>query len=68
MCGGGLVEQMSAIHAYAWGTAERCAERLAAYVRAGARHIVVRIGSLRPEPQLKEIAEVVLPAVRAVTD
>ncbi|GKQ35325.1 LLM class flavin-dependent oxidoreductase [Streptomyces sp. A012304] len=61
---GRTLEQMSAIQAYAWGTAEHCAEWLNGYVRAGARHIVVRIGSLRPEPQLKEIAEVVLPAVR----
>ncbi|KUN16086.1 F420-dependent oxidoreductase [Streptomyces corchorusii] len=64
---GRTLEQMSTIQAYAWGTAEHCADWLAGYVRAGARHIVIRIGSLRPEPQLQEIAEVVLPAVRAVT-
>ncbi|MGW1048480.1 LLM class flavin-dependent oxidoreductase [Streptomyces sp. NPDC002586] len=59
-------EQMSGIQAYAWGSAEKCAEWLGGYVRAGARHLVVRIGSLDPEPQLKEIAEVLLPAVRAL--
>ncbi|MFE0385578.1 LLM class flavin-dependent oxidoreductase [Streptomyces bungoensis] len=63
---GRSLEQMSSIQAYAWGSAEKCAEWLGGYVRAGARHLVVRIGSLDPEPQLKEIAEVLLPAVRAL--
>ncbi len=61
---GRTLDQMSAIQAYSWGSAESCAEWLGGYVRAGARHIVLRIGSLEPEPQLKEIAEVLLPAVR----
>ncbi|MFF5569109.1 LLM class flavin-dependent oxidoreductase [Streptomyces sp. NPDC012623] len=61
---GRSLEQMSAIQAYAWGSSEACAEWLAGYVRAGARHIVIRIGSLRPEAQMREIAEVLLPAVR----
>ncbi|MFJ5997438.1 LLM class flavin-dependent oxidoreductase [Streptomyces sp. NPDC092370] len=63
---GRSLEQMQTIQAYAWGSAEKCAEWLGGYVRAGARHLVVRIGSLDPEPQLKEIAEVLLPAVRAL--
>ncbi|MEU5576906.1 LLM class flavin-dependent oxidoreductase [Streptomyces huasconensis] len=63
---GRSLEQMSAIQAYGWGSAESCAEWLGAYVRAGARHLVIRIGSLDPEPQLKEIAEVLLPALRAI--
>ncbi len=63
---GRSLEQMSTIQAYAWGSAEKCAEWLGGYVRAGARHLVIRIGSLDPEPQLKEIAEVLLPAVRAL--
>ncbi len=63
---GRSLEQMSAIQAYGWGSAESCAEWLGAYVRAGARHLVIRVGSLDPEPQLKEIAEVLLPAVRAI--
>lgn len=61
---GRSLEAMSAIQAYAWGTAEHCAEWLAGYVREGARHIVLRIGSLEPEPRLKEIAQTLLPAVR----
>lgn len=56
---------MSAIQAYGWGTAEDCVRWLTGYVRAGARHIVLRIGSLEPQAQLKEIAATVLPAVRA---
>lgn len=63
---GRTLDQMRTIQAYAWGSAEKCAEWLAGYVRAGARHLVVRIGSLDPEPQLKEIAEVLLPALRAL--
>jgi alkanesulfonate monooxygenase SsuD/methylene tetrahydromethanopterin reductase-like flavin-dependent oxidoreductase (luciferase family) len=63
---GRSLDQMRTIQAYAWGSAEKCAEWLGGYVRAGARHLVVRIGSLDPEPQLKEIAEVLLPAVRAL--
>ncbi|MEW2613225.1 LLM class flavin-dependent oxidoreductase [Streptomyces sp. NPDC047880] len=63
---GRSLDQMRTIQAYAWGSAEKCAEWLGGYVRAGARHLVLRIGSLDPEPQLKEIAEVLLPAVRAL--
>ncbi|MEU1374671.1 LLM class flavin-dependent oxidoreductase [Streptomyces triculaminicus] len=63
---GRSLEQMSAIQAYGWGTAEHCAEWLASYVRAGARHLVLRVGSLDPEPQLKEIADVLLPALRSL--
>jgi alkanesulfonate monooxygenase SsuD/methylene tetrahydromethanopterin reductase-like flavin-dependent oxidoreductase (luciferase family) len=63
---GRSLDQMSAIQAYGWGTAEDCAEWLGGYVRAGARHIVIRIGSFDPQPQLQEIAEVLLPAVRAL--
>lgn len=63
---GRSLDMMSAIQAYGWGSAEHCAEWLAGYVRAGARHIVIRIGSLDPEPQLKDIAEFVLPALRAL--
>lgn len=63
---GRTLDQMRTIQAYAWGSAEKCAEWLGTYVRAGARHLVVRIGSLDPEPQLKQIAEVLLPAVRAL--
>lgn len=56
------LEVMETIQCYGYGTAEACAEWLAGYLRAGARHVVLRIGSLDPDPQLKEIAEV-LPRV-----
>jgi alkanesulfonate monooxygenase SsuD/methylene tetrahydromethanopterin reductase-like flavin-dependent oxidoreductase (luciferase family) len=58
------LEAMSGIQAYGWGSAEQCAQWLAGYVEAGARHIVIRIGSLTPARHLKEIAETVLPAIR----
>ncbi|ABW15125.1 luciferase family protein [Parafrankia sp. EAN1pec] len=59
------LEQMAALQAYGWGSAEECARWLVGYVRAGARHVVVRIGSLDPASQLELIARDVLPAVRA---
>jgi alkanesulfonate monooxygenase SsuD/methylene tetrahydromethanopterin reductase-like flavin-dependent oxidoreductase (luciferase family) len=51
---------MSTVQAYGYGTARECAQWLAGYVRAGARHIVVRIGSMDPAPRLKEVAEAIL--------
>ncbi len=53
------LEVMSTVQAYAYGTAEECAQWLASYVAAGARHLVIRIGSLEPAAQLKEIARAV---------
>ncbi|MEU3181038.1 LLM class flavin-dependent oxidoreductase [Streptomyces albidoflavus] len=61
---GRTLEQMAAVQAYAWGSAEECADALAAYVRSGARHLIIRIGSLDPEAQLKQIADVVLPRLK----
>ncbi|MGR8012330.1 LLM class flavin-dependent oxidoreductase [Streptomyces hypolithicus] len=61
---GRSLEQMAAVQAYTWGSAEECADALAAYVREGARHLVVRIGSFDPEPQLKQIADVLLPRLK----
>ncbi|MEU2307645.1 LLM class flavin-dependent oxidoreductase [Streptomyces misionensis] len=63
-CYGRALEQMSALCAYAWGPSEHCAQRLADYVRAGARHILLRIGSLRPETHLREIADVLVSTAR----
>ncbi|MCK1794589.1 LLM class flavin-dependent oxidoreductase [Streptomyces sp. XM4193] len=63
---GRSLEAMATIQAYAWGSPAKCAQWLAGYVHQGARHIVLRIGSLDPEPQLKQIAEELLPAVRAL--
>jgi alkanesulfonate monooxygenase SsuD/methylene tetrahydromethanopterin reductase-like flavin-dependent oxidoreductase (luciferase family) len=62
---GRSLEQMSQVQAYGWGTAEECADWLAGYVRAGARHVIIRVGSLDAEAQLKDIASIVLPALRA---
>ncbi|MEV0323678.1 LLM class flavin-dependent oxidoreductase [Streptomyces sp. NPDC050658] len=64
---GRTLEQMATVQAYAWGSAESCADALAAYVRAGARHLIVRIGSLTPQPQLQQIADVVLPRIKEMT-
>ncbi|MYS81511.1 LLM class flavin-dependent oxidoreductase [Embleya scabrispora] len=55
--------EMAQIQAYCWGSAAKCANWLSAYVSAGARHIVIRVGSLEPAGQLEEIAERVLPAI-----
>lgn len=61
---GASLQQMAQFQAYAWGSAQTCAEALAGYVRAGARHLVIRIGSLDPQPQLKQIADVLLPRLK----
>ncbi|MGW0535301.1 LLM class flavin-dependent oxidoreductase [Streptomyces sp. NPDC003032] len=63
-CYGRSLAEMKAIQAYAWGPSEHCAQRVADYVRAGARHIVLRIGSLRPETHLREIADVLVSKAR----
>lgn len=63
---GRSLEQMAPLQAYGWGSAEECAAWLAGYVRAGARHLVLRIGSFDPQPRLEEIAATVLPALRAL--
>jgi alkanesulfonate monooxygenase SsuD/methylene tetrahydromethanopterin reductase-like flavin-dependent oxidoreductase (luciferase family) len=63
---GRSLEQMAPLQAYGWGSAQECADWLAGYVRAGARHLVLRIGSLNPESRLAEIAATVLPALRAL--
>lgn len=58
------LEEMATIQAYHYGTAAECADWLGGYLEAGARHVVIRIGSLTPAAQLAEIAEAVLPALR----
>lgn len=62
---GRSLEVMSTIQAYGHGTPEQCAQWLAGYVEAGARHIVLRIGALDPGDQLDLIAREVLPTLRA---
>jgi len=59
---------MARIQAYGWGSAEYCSRWLSGYVRAGARDLIIRIGSLDPLPQLKELAVKLLPAVRAAVE
>jgi alkanesulfonate monooxygenase SsuD/methylene tetrahydromethanopterin reductase-like flavin-dependent oxidoreductase (luciferase family) len=59
---------MAQIQAYGWGSAAHCSRWLSGYVRAGARDLIIRIGSLDPLPQLKELAANLLPAVRAATE
>ncbi|MER6127376.1 LLM class flavin-dependent oxidoreductase [Streptomyces sp. NPDC001795] len=56
---------MNTVQAYGWGAPDECAAWLAEYVAAGARHLVIRIGSLDSRPYLRQIAEAVLPALRA---
>ncbi|GGZ28402.1 LLM class flavin-dependent oxidoreductase [Streptomyces poonensis] len=64
------LERMAEFHAFGYGSARECAAWLGSYVRAGARHVVLRIGSLDPgaqRAQLAEAADVVVPALRAGT-
>ncbi len=58
------LDVMSSIQAYCGGSAHECAEWLARYVEAGARHIILRIGALDPHPRM--LAEHLLPALRQV--
>ncbi|MEU1089977.1 LLM class flavin-dependent oxidoreductase [Streptomyces sp. NPDC005892] len=64
---GRSLDFMASIQAYAWGEAEEVAEWLAGYVRAGARHIVLRVGSLTPAPHLEQIARAIAPALRRLS-
>lgn len=60
--------KMSEIQPYFGGSAESCAQWLGEYVRAGARHFVLRMGSFEePEKHLRATAETVLPALREMT-
>jgi alkanesulfonate monooxygenase SsuD/methylene tetrahydromethanopterin reductase-like flavin-dependent oxidoreductase (luciferase family) len=58
------LEIMRTIQAYGHGDAEGLARWLGAFVAAGARHLVLRIGDLDPLPQLTLLAEQVLPRLR----
>jgi alkanesulfonate monooxygenase SsuD/methylene tetrahydromethanopterin reductase-like flavin-dependent oxidoreductase (luciferase family) len=58
------LDAMAKIQAYGWGSAQQCADWLGGYVEAGARHIVIRIGSLTPHKHLEQIAQTVLPVLR----
>ncbi|OBB34370.1 F420-dependent oxidoreductase [Mycolicibacterium peregrinum] len=53
---------MSTFQAFCGGSAQECADWLAGYVDAGARHLVLRIGALDPHPQM--VARDLLPLLR----
>jgi alkanesulfonate monooxygenase SsuD/methylene tetrahydromethanopterin reductase-like flavin-dependent oxidoreductase (luciferase family) len=62
------LEKMSKIQPYFGGTPAACVEWLSAYIRAGARHFVLRMGSFdNPEKHLRATAEEVLPALRELS-
>ncbi|GAB3281255.1 LLM class flavin-dependent oxidoreductase [Actinocorallia lasiicapitis] len=60
------LELTSMVQAFRYGTVEECAAELAQFVRAGARHLVIRIGSLAPDPPLAEILAAVRSAITAL--
>lgn len=62
---GRSLEFMSALQAFCYGSAEDCARQLAGFIDAGARHLVLRIGTLDPAGQLDILAGDLLPALRA---
>jgi alkanesulfonate monooxygenase SsuD/methylene tetrahydromethanopterin reductase-like flavin-dependent oxidoreductase (luciferase family) len=53
---------VSSVQAFVIGSAADVAARIARYVDAGARHIVVRMASVDPEEDLALVADVVLRA------
>lgn len=57
-----LIEQFQAI---VHGPPEYCVERLSEYVDAGASHLVIRIGTLDPQPVLKRLAVEVASPLRS---
>lgn len=63
---GRSLEAMMQIQAYGWGSAAACVQWLHGYLRAGARHVVIRIGSLDAVSQLERVGAELLPALRAV--
>jgi alkanesulfonate monooxygenase SsuD/methylene tetrahydromethanopterin reductase-like flavin-dependent oxidoreductase (luciferase family) len=59
------LEMMQALQAFFAGDVGDCVEWLAGYARAGARHVVLRLGSFAPETQLERLAPTLVPALRA---
>jgi len=55
---GRSLEFMTTLQNYQYGSVTDCAETLMRYVDAGARHIVLRIGSLDAQTQLTAAAEI----------
>lgn len=56
--------EMAAIQAFRAGTTGEIADWLARYVDAGARHLVLRLGTLSVDEQWPQFAEELLPALR----
>jgi alkanesulfonate monooxygenase SsuD/methylene tetrahydromethanopterin reductase-like flavin-dependent oxidoreductase (luciferase family) len=56
---------MQTMQAFFAGDVGDCVEWLAGYGRAGARHVVLRVGSFAPEAQLERLAATLLPALEA---
>ena len=57
--------EMATFQAYRAGPAAEILDWLGGYVAAGARHLVLRLGSFDSAGQLEQLAEQVLPALRA---
>jgi alkanesulfonate monooxygenase SsuD/methylene tetrahydromethanopterin reductase-like flavin-dependent oxidoreductase (luciferase family) len=58
------LDVMRHVQAIRGGTVDECLDWLAGYVDAGARHLIVRIGSLSAHPEM--IAEKLLPGLRSL--
>jgi alkanesulfonate monooxygenase SsuD/methylene tetrahydromethanopterin reductase-like flavin-dependent oxidoreductase (luciferase family) len=58
--------EMAAFQAYRAGSAAEILDWLRGYVEAGARHLVLRLGSFDPAGQLDQLADQVLPVLRAL--
>lgn len=61
---GRSLQEMAPIQASCAGSSQRCLEWLASYVQAGARHLVLRFGSVDSRHQLHLAADELLPALR----
>jgi probable F420-dependent oxidoreductase len=60
------LEVISQLQSFHGGGVEDCAEWIARYVEAGARHVIIRFGTLSdPRPMLERAAAELLPALRA---
>lgn len=58
------LDVMRHVQAIRGGSAQQCVDWLARYVDAGARHLIVRIGSLDARPE--SVAEQLLPALKEI--
>ena len=60
------LDVMRYVQAIRGGSAVECLDWLARYVDAGARHLIVRIGSIHPRPE--SLAEQLLPALKELNN